>query len=144
MMRYLAIDPGDKRTGLALGDDIIGLVSPLRIIEAANESQLLDRIKAIIQEHAPDAIVIGLALNMDGSEGDRAKLARRFAAELEARTRLPVHLQDERLTSFDAEGQLAQSGLTHSEKKARRDSLAACAILRDFLASRGGSPEAHA
>jgi putative Holliday junction resolvase len=74
---------------------------------------------------------------MDGSEGERAKLARRFADELAAATKLPVHLQDERLTSYDADQQMSRSGLTRGEKKARRDALAACALLRDFLAGHG-------
>jgi putative pre-16S rRNA nuclease len=133
-MRYLAIDLGDKRTGLALGDDVIGLITPLPIIEETDRARLLTAIAGVIDEQGPEALVVGLAINMDGTEGERATLTREFAGQLEPLTRLPVHLQDERLTSFDAEGQLSQSGLTHGEKKARRDSLAAATILRDFLA----------
>ncbi len=133
-MRYLAIDLGDKRTGLALGDDVIGLITPLPIIEETDRNRLLAAIAGVIDEQGPESLVVGLALNMDGTEGERATLTREFAAQLEPLTKLPVHLQDERLTSFDAEGQMSQSGLTHGEKKARRDSLAAATILRDFLA----------
>lgn len=132
-MRYLAIDLGDRRTGVALGDDIIGLVSPLRVVEEQDRPRLVSALAALVEEHGPDALVVGLPVNMDGSEGDRARLARAFADELAAVTGLPVHAQDERLSSFAAEQQLSQSGLTRGEKKARRDALAACAILRDFL-----------
>jgi len=81
-------------------------------------------------------LVIGLPLNMDGTEGPRAKLVRSFAVLLETRTARVVHMQDERLTSANADWNMAGSGLTHKQKKSRRDALAAAEILKDFLASR--------
>ncbi|MBL8745492.1 MAG: Holliday junction resolvase RuvX [Phycisphaerae bacterium] len=134
-MRYLALDLGDKRTGLAVGDDELRLASPLRVIERpiAQMERLLDDIARAIDEHKPDALVVGLPLNMDDTEGPRARLVRDVAARIEARTSLAVHFQDERLTSSAADWDMSQSGLTHGQKKQRRDSLAAAAILRDFL-----------
>lgn len=136
-MVYLAIDLGDKRTGLAVGDDETRLVSPLRVVERplAQRSQLLDDLAHAVAEYKPDALVLGLPINMDDTEGPRAKLVREFAAELGARTGLLVHLRDERLTSDAADWDMAQSGLTRGQKKQRRDALAAAAILRDFLAA---------
>jgi putative Holliday junction resolvase len=143
-VRFLAIDLGDRRTGLAVGDDETGLATPLSVVECA-PGELVERLAGAIDDHAPDAIVIGLPLNMDGSEGPRAKAARVTGAELAARFARTVHYQDERLTSFAAEGQLARSGHTRKGKKRRLDALAAAEILRDFLDERRhASPNADA
>lgn len=134
-MRYLAIDLGGKRTGLAAGDDETRIASPVGVIEcpAAQGARLLDELAAAIREHAPDALILGLPLNMDDSEGPAAKAARVFGDTLAARVGLPVHYQDERLTTADADWSLAGSGLTRKQKKTRRDAIAAAAILQDFL-----------
>lgn len=157
-MRYLAIDLGDKRTGLAVGDDVTRLASPVDVLEIPIAQDggrtLLSALARAIDEHLSrsDELVIGLPLNMDGSEGPRAKLVREFAARLtdhlaETGDRRGVHFHDERLTSADAEwamGEISRAsrqdrrgkaagGLTRGQKKAKRDALAASAILRDFL-----------
>jgi putative pre-16S rRNA nuclease len=132
-MVYLAIDLGDKRTGLAVGDDESRLVSPLRVVETGHDHVRLDAIARVIDGHAPQALVVGLPVNMDGSEGPAAKKARAFADQLAQRFNLPVHFMDERLTSFAADNAMAGSGLTRGQKRARRDALAAAAILRDFF-----------
>ena len=136
-MRFLAIDLGDKRTGLALGDDQTRIASPLGVLEipTTQESALLEAIEGAVREHDAGALVIGLPLNMDDTEGPRAKLARAMADNIAAHTGLAIHLYDERLTSADADWSMAQSGLTHKQKKSRRDALAAAAILRGFLAT---------
>jgi putative holliday junction resolvase len=148
-MRYLAVDLGDARTGLAVGDDLTRIVSPLDVVECPTAlcggEALLDLIvKALDRVASPRAaceIVVGLPMNMDGTEGPRAKIVRAFADRLAARTGRRVHLQDERLTSSDADWSMARSGLTRKEKKQRRDALAAAAILRDFLgAGNAGAP----
>lgn len=138
-MRFLAVDLGDRRTGLAVGDAFTRLVSPVDVLEvplARNRgNDLLAALARAVEEHLSlnDAIVLGLPLNMDGSEGPRAKLVRAFASRLHDFTRRTIHFQDERLSSADADWSMARSGLTHARKKARRDALAAAAILRDFL-----------
>ncbi len=140
-MRYLAIDLGDKRTGLAMGDDETRLATPAGVVEvpmARSEGEALlealaGEIEARIGEDAPGELVVGLPLNMDGSEGPRAALVRAFAEKLARHTGRRVHLCDERLTTVDADWAMAGSGLTHAKKKARRDALAAAAILRSFL-----------
>ena len=133
-MRYLAIDLGDVRTGIASGDDVLRLATPVKVIEASGDA-LLRALDAVIDEHGPDALVIGLPLHMDGRESPRSAAARAFGAAAGARWSLPVHFQDERLTSFDADQRMARSGRTHAQKKAIRDALAACALLEDFLSS---------
>ncbi|GJM18699.1 MAG: putative pre-16S rRNA nuclease [Phycisphaeraceae bacterium] len=138
-MRYLAIDLGDKRTGLALGDDVTGIASPAGLVEIpidrARGDALLDALAARARADLgpADALVLGMPLNMDGSEGPRAKLVRAFALRLAALAARPVILADERKTSQAADARMAQSGLTHGQKKARRDAIAAAEILRALL-----------
>ncbi len=132
-MRFLAIDLGDKRTGLAIGDDETKLASPLTVIEVARGDALIDAIADSINDHAPDAIVLGLPLNMDGTEGPQATLVRKFGEQLHKYCGLEVHYHDERLTSFAADQQMARTGRTHKQKKRLRDALAAAEILRGFL-----------
>lgn len=134
--RFLALDLGDRRTGLALGDSLTNIVSPIGTINVAKGPALLAALKKVIEENAPDEIVIGLPLNMDDSEGAASKAVREFALQLAQFTTKPIHLHDERLTTFEADSRMAQSGRTHAEKKALRDSLAAAAILEDFLRAR--------
>ncbi len=149
-VRYLAIDLGDKRTGVAAGDAVTGIVTPVDVLEVplserAGEA-LLDAIARMVGkqlgERTPGELVFGLPLNMDGTEGPRARLVREFAERAARRTGRTIRFQDERLTSSDADWSMARSGLTRGQKKARRDALAAAAILRDFLdaKSRGTGP----
>lgn len=139
-MRLLGIDLGDKRTGLALAEVELGIVSPVKTIEVPLRrlDDLIGAIDDARRELGPDGVVVGLPLNMDGSEGPSAQRVRAFASALGDRLGdMPIHLHDERLTSVDADEKMARSGLTHKQKKARRDALAACAILRSYMASRG-------
>lgn len=132
-MRYLAIDLGDRRTGVACGDDILRLPSPVGMIEANDREVLFKGLERFIREYGPDALVIGLPVNMDGTEGPRAVMSREFAAECAKRFSIACEMQDERLTSFGAEQHLKQSGRTHAQKKKLRDALAACEVLKDFF-----------
>lgn len=138
-VRLLAIDPGDKRTGLAVGDTMTRLVTPAGVIELPlNGVPLIDELVRRIRHHEASRVVIGLPLNMDGTEGPRAKLVRAFGERLRAKTEAAIVYQDERLTSVQADWAMARSGLTHKGKKKRRDALAAAAILRDYLETRAG------
>jgi len=132
-MRYLAIDPGGKRTGLALGDEETGSVGPVDVIETVDRQTLVRAITEAAGEYDAEALVIGMPLNMDGTPGPAAKRAEALAQRLERETGLTVHRVDERLTSYAADQRLAGSGLTRGRKKARRDALAAAVILQDFF-----------
>jgi putative Holliday junction resolvase len=138
-VRYLCIDLGDKRTGIAVGDDVTRLATPVDVLEVPRDRDagraLVEAVVRIVEEQIGprDELVVGLPLNMDGSEGDRSRMVREFAEAVRERTGRVVHLQDERLSSAQADWEMGRSGLTHKQKKARRDALAAAAILRDFL-----------
>ena len=145
-MRYLAIDLGDKRTGLAVGDTVTGLVGlagQLEVSVKANSGeQLLAAIVKAVALHGPAGLVMGLPLNMDDSEGPRAKSVRVFAARVQQATGLVVQFQDERLTTAEADWSMARSGLTRGQKKEKRDQIAARILLGEFLkAERGQLPE---
>ncbi len=142
-MRYLSIDLGDKRTGIATGDSLMRIASPVAVLDvplADRDGQaLLDAIVRTIEDfwtpRDPGELVVGLPLNMDGTEGPAAAKVRVLATKLAERTKRTVHLFDERLTSAEADWRMSQSGLTHAQKKARRDAIAAAAILEGFLNS---------
>ncbi|MBL0927264.1 MAG: Holliday junction resolvase RuvX [Phycisphaerales bacterium] len=138
-MRYLAIDLGDRRIGLALGDSVTGVVTPMDVVELGRPPDV-ETLARLAAEYGGDELVIGLPLNMDDTEGPAAKRARTLAADLSARIGRPVRLQDERLSSAEADWTMAGSGLTRGQKKQRRDALAAAAILRDYLQLLGRTP----
>jgi len=136
-MRYLGVDYGTRRIGLAIGEPG-GVVSPLKMIDA--RPQLADNARAIVRaadEYAADAVVLGLPLNMDGTEGPQARLSRSLAAAIASLAALPVHLHDERLTSHAADHKLLDRDLTRKQKKARHDSVAAAILLESFLSTGG-------
>jgi putative Holliday junction resolvase len=135
-MRYLAIDYGMKRTGLAVCDAGETIASPLAVVQGHKD--LIERIKRIIASEGIGAVVVGLPLNMDDSEGPQAKLVQAFARELGRHIPVPIHLQDERLSSFAAEQRLQEMGLTRGKKRERLDALAAADILQTFLDQKAG------
>ena len=135
-MRFLAVDLGDKRTGLAIADEDPKMVHPLSVLEVPIGPLLVDAIEQAIGKHDAQALVFGLPLDMDGTIGPRAKLTQEFGKKIALRTSIEVFYQDERLTSIAAEEHLSQSGKTHKQKKRVRDALAAAEILNDFLATR--------
>ena len=136
MARYLAVDYGAKRIGLAVSDDETRLAAPVTTVDATGDaSNDVRTVCGVAEEYDVDEFVVGLPLNMDGSEGPQAKLVRRFGAELERVTRQPVHYWDERLSSVSAQEKLAPAGLTHKKRKARLDRVAAQGILQEFLDS---------
>ncbi len=134
-MRYMAIDYGLKRIGLAVCDPGENFVSPLCQIEATPKQPelLISRVAKIIEENGVEALIVGLPFNMDGTEGPQAKITQKFAKLLAENFTLPIELQDERLSSAAADELLAGTDFTNKRKKARRDMLAACDILQEFL-----------
>ncbi len=130
-MRYLAIDYGTKRTGLAICDRAETIVSPLTVIEG--QKGMLKKIAEVVEIERVEAVVLGLPLNMTGSESSQTKLVFRFAEQLKDFLHIPVHFQDERLSSFGAEERLASAKFTRGKKRKRLDAVAAAEILEAFL-----------
>ena len=106
-MRYIGIDLGTRRIGLAFGDEL-GVATPLAALTQADPAERRAGLLKVIRERRAHEIVLGHPLNMDDSEGPKAKEAAAFAAELSKDLGLPVHLVDERLTSYEAESSIAK------------------------------------
>ncbi len=134
-MRFLGIDPGTKRIGLASGDEL-GLASPLPALTQADETLRWTGLLEEIRRRRIDELVIGYPLNMDDSVGPKAKEAEAFAERLREATGLPTHLVDERLTSQAAEATLPKHKLREVRASGVVDSRAAAVILQDYLDQR--------
>jgi len=142
-MRCLGLDYGEKRVGLAHGDDL-GLAVPLpAVLDPAGEPRWT-RLGEVIRARRITDLVVGYPYNMDGSAGFKAREVEGFVAELTARFGLPVHLVDETLTSYAAEATLGKQDRRAARASGRIDSRAAALILQDFLDQRvppGPPPE---
>jgi putative Holliday junction resolvase len=135
-MRYLAVDHGEKRTGLAICDKGENMASPLKVL--TGQAELVAQIVKVVRDEEIESIVVGLPLNMDGTEGPRVKSVRIFGDALEKVAQVPVIYHDERLSSFDAEKKLAGLDLTRKKKKKHLDAVAAASILEAFLEHKHG------
>lgn len=136
MKRLLAIDPGSVRLGLALSDTEHRLASPLMTYTRRDPAQDARFLKKIVEDEEVGAIIVGLPIHEDGSEGAQAKLAREFGAWLQEAVGVPCEFYDERFTSFQADLYMDDAGLTKKKRKARRDQLAAQVLLQTYLDSK--------
>lgn len=134
-MRCLGIDYGTKRVGLAYGDDL-GVATPLPALVDADEGVRWKGLLALVKERRATDIVIGYPLNMDDTAGGKAKEVDAFAKRLRETTGLPVHLIDERLTSYEAESSIPKHKRRAVRASGLIDSRAATIILQDFLDQR--------
>jgi putative Holliday junction resolvase len=134
-MRCLGIDYGEKRMGLSYGDEL-GVATPLPALRGAAREDALAALAAIIRGRRITDLVLGHPLNMDGSAGFKAQEVERFAARLRAALGRPVHLVDERLTTYEAEESIAKPKRRAARRSGIVDSRAACLILQDFLNQR--------
>ena len=132
-MRVLALDFGLKRIGLALSDPEGRMALPYTTLIRKDNSQLLARIQDIVDQEKVECLVVGLPLGLNGEETLSTRQARNFARLLGRATSLPVHLQDETLTSSEASHRLNESGLRGRRQKKVLDQLAATIILESFL-----------
>ncbi len=130
----LGLDVSEQRIGLAICDSPAAPPQPLFTYVRVSRARDVVRCVEWVQRYRIGAVVIGLPLNMDGTPGPRAQWMRRFARELEARLPVPVYLQDERLSTVEANEQLAAQGLERSVRQERVDAVAAALILQRFLA----------
>ena len=132
-MRVLAVDLGTKRIGTAISDGLGLTVRAVETIRRSGNERDIARLKFLAEDLGAEAVVVGLPLRMDGTEGDAAALAQKFAERLGAALDLPVFTQDERLTSYEAEQIMIERGLSRDERRARSDQFAAMIILEDYL-----------
>ena len=131
--RVVSIDPGTKRCGVAVCDELRVTTRPLAVIHRTSWKKLLSNIRQIVSEYDAKALVIGLPLASDGKESEMSVEARRMARNFSLSLDVPVFLQDERVTSYEAKSRLWQQGKTISQARDLVDSESASIILADFL-----------
>ena len=129
----LALDLGQKLVGAAISDERLVTTKRLPPIKRSNWKKLLQDIRLLVKRFDAQTIVVGLPLRLDGTYGDAAQETRRVAINLARSIALPVYLQDERLTSFEATDNLRSEGKKAGDIAALVDSEAAALMLRDFL-----------
>ena len=136
--RIMGLDYGSKTVGVAVTDELGLTAVSLETVRRDSEKRLRHtcaRIEEIIKDKKISLIVLGLPLNMDGSEGERARKARDFGEMLKRRTGLDVIMTDERLTTVEADELIRLTGNHRDDRKEHIDSMAAAVILEDYLNS---------
>lgn len=140
--RVLAVDLGRRRIGLAVSDALGLTTRPLPNLTAAGRRQDLAQVAAISRQQQVVRVVVGLPLEMAGTEGEAARVARNFAGSLRALlSGVEVVLCDERLTTVEAERDLIDAGVRREQRRDRIDGLAAARILESYLAQRASPTE---
>jgi len=135
-MRILGLDYGSKTVGVAITDGLGLSAQPLETIEREHETKLrrtLARISEIVTEYEVSEIVLGFPINMSGTVGERAQKTLAFKEQLEKRVALPVFMQDERLTTIEADETLELCGIKKENRKKYIDQIAAVLILREYM-----------
>lgn len=132
----LAFDYGLSQIGTAVGNALTGTCQALTTLHARDGIPRWQEIELLLKEWQPDQLLVGLPLNMDGSESEMSRRAQKFGRRLEGRFQLKVDYMDERLSSFEAKSQLREQGHRGNFKDSPADGIAAELILRSWLNSR--------
>lgn len=131
--RVMAFDFGTRRIGVAVGQELLGSGQPVALIPARDGIPDWQQIESLLEEWRPDLVVVGLPLNMDGTENDMCARARKFGKRLHGRYHVPVEMVDERLTSFEAKGEVMAAGGSRDFGRHGVDDRAAVLILETFF-----------
>jgi putative Holliday junction resolvase len=131
----MGLDYGERRIGVAVSDPGGQVARPLAVIERESRARDAARITDIVERLGVQVIVVGLPINMDGTHGPAARTATRFAGRLRRAVPAQVQLWDERLTTWEAEQRLIESGLPPERRRELRDAVAAAVLLQDYLDS---------
>jgi putative holliday junction resolvase len=130
---FLAFDFGERRIGVAIGNDLTDTANPLTAIDATNDDARFAAIAPLVADWTPSAFIVGRPAHPDGTAHAMTARCEKFARQLTGRFALPAHLVDERYTSVDAARALSGSKLTGQKKKQAIDAEAAAQILRRFF-----------
>lgn len=146
--RIIAVDYGRARMGLAIANVVAGVPQPLGVLVRINRNEDMRRLRELAREHGVKQIVVGLPLRLDGTPGEMAEEAERFAQRVRKQIGVPVEMVDERLTSWEAErlieeeaGRIRHENVEHKDARPRKkedprrsvDAMAAAVILREYL-----------
>lgn len=133
MRTILAFDFGEKRIGVAVGNEELGLAHPLATISDEDTARRFDSIFKLIEEWQPVLLIVGLPTHADGAEHGLTRLSRRFARRLEGRFGIKTVLVDERYTSISARAALSEAGVKRKKQKTVLDQVAAQLILQSYF-----------
>ena len=137
-MRYLGLDLGTKTLGVAISDPLGLIASTLTVLRHNEEyDKLITEIEKIVNEKKVDVVVLGFPKNMNNTIGERAEITLEFKNNLEKQLNIPVYLQDERLTTRQAENILIKNDTSRKKRKKVIDKLAATIILQSYLEREG-------
>jgi len=131
--RLLGLDYGSHRIGVAVSDPLGLIAQPLQAIRRRGDNRDIESIGALVREFSVEAVVLGLPLMLDGTEGVQAKRARDFGAKLGGAIGVAIEPWDERMTTVQAERHLIASGVRREKRKEIRDSLSAVLLLQSLL-----------
>lgn len=131
--KVMGIDYGDARIGIALSDLMQITANPYEVFENKGVDDCVNHLCTLISNNMVSTVVFGLPINMDGTEGDRAKVTREVAEELAKKSSVKIVFQDERLTSVEADEILKASKLNWQERKKLIDKVSAALILESYL-----------
>jgi len=137
MPRILALDPGEKRIGLAVSDDMGWTAQGLQTLNREGIRRDLDRLAAVVKDHQVTRIIVGVPYNQYGGLGAAGERAMALIDRLAAHCGIPVSPWDERLTTKMAERVLIEGGVSRAKRKLSRDRLAAVLILQSYLDAQG-------
>ena len=133
MGRYICLDIGNKRIGVAISDPFNSMAMPLETIFRKNFEKDLNYILSLAKEKDAEVIVCGLPLNLDGSKSEQTLLTESFVDELKKRTDIPIVFQDERFTTMQARSLLLEADMRRDKRKNVIDQIAASYILDDYM-----------
>lgn len=133
MKRWLSLDLGHVRIGVALSDPLGMTAQPLMVLKSAGTQKDLIALGELVDQYEVAQVIVGLPLNMDGTESSQTKKVREFTAKLSARLNVPVFFLDERLTSRQAERTMRESGVKSEKQRGKVDQVAAALLLQSAL-----------
>lgn len=132
-MRVLALDVGERRIGVAVSDPSGTIAMAAGVILRRTRAQTLADVHARAAAHQAERIVVGLPLRMDGTEGDAAAAVRKFVERLRATVSVPIDVQDERLSTAEAERTMIAGDVRRGRRRVSRDAVAAAIFLQTYL-----------
>ena len=134
-MRFLGLDVGDRRIGVAFGDADVRIATPVEVIVRGNFEQDVLRLGECVRRYAAEHLIVGLPRNMDGTHGDQANGVIAYAERVAPALNLPVTFWDERLSTVEATSRIQATGARGKKSRRKLDAIAATVILQDYLDS---------